>query len=117
MIEWLLKDMMDAREKHPELSSKIVDLTFNELIQDPMIAVNRIYASLNLNLSEKAVHNMKAYLNGEAGDGDGKRKPMNSPLYRPEWFGFDSERIHSNTVMRYINLYNLSTKFKHSSEY
>jgi sulfate adenylyltransferase len=47
------------RDRHPELSDRIVDVKYSELIADPLAAVRRIYDQFGLTLAESAAEPMR----------------------------------------------------------
>ena len=46
------------RDRHPELAGRFIDLTYRELVADPLAAVDRIYQRLDCHLSVQATRRM-----------------------------------------------------------
>jgi hypothetical protein len=47
------------RDAHPELANRFMDVTYAELIADPLAVVGRIYRGLDMPLSDVAVERMR----------------------------------------------------------
>ena len=47
------------RDAHPELADRFIDVTYTELVADPLAIVRRIYHGLDLPLSDVAVERMR----------------------------------------------------------
>jgi LPS sulfotransferase NodH len=46
------------REDHPELADRFVDITYSELVSDPLAVVRRVYQQFEIPLSERAARRM-----------------------------------------------------------
>ena len=58
----LLDRAVDFRESHPELEDRWIDVSYYDLVQDPMAVVDRIYERLGWSLKEDAVDAMETWL-------------------------------------------------------
>jgi hypothetical protein len=98
--------------------SGIVDVHFRDLAARPLKVVQDIYKALKLELSSAALAKMQTYLQGESGDGLGKRNKGGNHEYDPAWFGLSEANMRGvEAFTRYTTMFNLSSAFKHSSEF
>jgi len=58
----LLEQGMEARQRHPERESQILDLSMREIVSDPIVCVEKIYERFELELSLEARERMQRYL-------------------------------------------------------
>jgi hypothetical protein len=50
------------RDTHPELANRFIDVSYNELVADPLATVRRIYLQLDTPLSDLAVERMRCLI-------------------------------------------------------
>jgi len=85
----LLDQGMRARDRHPERESQILDLSMQEIVQDPMATVERIYRSFDLELGAEARTRMERYLAAHPRDKHGEHR------YSLSAFGLEEEMVNS----------------------
>jgi len=83
----LLAQGMDARDRHPEREERILDLSMQAVVADPIACVERVYAHFDLPLSEVARDRMQAYLARHPKDEFGVHR------YSLEAFGLEQEAV------------------------
>jgi hypothetical protein len=96
----LLEQGMQARERHPERESRILDLQMGEIVGDPIASVRRIYTHFDLDLSASAEQRMQRYL---------KQHPKNEHgvhSYSLESFGLRAEDI-ADTFKAYYDRFDV----------
>jgi hypothetical protein len=54
-----MESVIRFRDTHPELADRFVDVTYSELVEDPLGVVRRIYGGIGLPLSEAALGRMR----------------------------------------------------------
>jgi hypothetical protein len=73
------------RAEHPALAGQFHDLSFSELAQDPMAAVERLYGALRWPLSAAVASGMRSFVVAS------QRPPVPRHSYTPEAFGLRRE--------------------------
>mmetsp|Transcript_17756 Transcript_17756/g.23245 ORF Transcript_17756/g.23245 Transcript_17756/m.23245 type:complete len:486 (-) Transcript_17756:1053-2510(-) len=106
-----------ARSLNKDKSNQIVDVHFENLLQDPLEVVQTVYSFFGWNLSDKVKTKMQAYLEGTLGDGSGDKSKKKKHDYKPEWFGISEEEYaESKAFLEYCKEYNLEMMFRHSED-
>jgi hypothetical protein len=90
----LLEQGMEARRRHPERESRILDLHMRDIVGDPVGCIRRIYAHFDLPVSGGFESRMQAYLAAHPKDEFGTHH------YGLEPFGLDAATI-AQTFKRY----------------
>ena len=83
----LLEQGRQARIRHPERESRILDLHMHEIVGDPVRCIRRIYDHFDLELRPEVEARMHAYVAAHPKDEHGVHR------YGPGAFGLDSEAI------------------------
>jgi len=83
----LLEQGMEARARHPERESQILDLSMREVVGDPIPCVEKIYRHFELELSQEARERMQRYLAAHPKDEFGVHR------YSLEAFGLEEEVV------------------------
>jgi hypothetical protein len=83
----LLEQGIDARRRHPERESRILDLHMTEIVSDPIGCVRRIYAHFDLPRSSEFEERMRAYLAAHP------RNEHGTHHYGLEAFGYEPDGL------------------------
>jgi hypothetical protein len=83
----LLEQGMEARRRHPERETRIIDLHMNEIVGDPVGCIARIYAHFGLELRPEVESRMHAYAADHPRDEHGQHH------YGLEPFGLDESKV------------------------
>jgi hypothetical protein len=62
---------MDARDRNVFPADRIVDIHFTEFVADPLSVIERLYGSLDRELTGPTEERMRKFLADNPGDGDG----------------------------------------------
>jgi hypothetical protein len=84
----LLDQGVAARSRHPERENRILDLSMQEVVGDPIACVERIYSHFGLDLSNEARGRMHRYLAAHPRDEFGTHR------YSLEAFGLDAASVN-----------------------
>ena len=85
----LLEQGIDARARHPERESRILDLPMKTIVGDPIACVERIYDHFGLELSSDAKARMQRYLALHPKDEFGVHR------YSLEAFGLEADAVRA----------------------
>jgi hypothetical protein len=61
-----MERFMRFRDAHPKLADRFIDVTYTELVSDPLATVRRIYQGLDLPLTEAAVERMRGLVSARS---------------------------------------------------
>eukprot|EP00727_Mastigamoeba_balamuthi_P002556 m51a1_g12298 hypothetical protein (401) ;mRNA; r:325089-326566 len=86
-----LGDAVAARDADPELSSRIVDVRYADLVRDKMAAVRAVYRAIGWELGEQTEQRMLRYIAENPQTKHGRHS------YKPEDFGLTREVIEAKT--------------------
>ena len=89
LMSGMLNEAMRFRASRPELESRWVDVSYYELVENPMAVVNAIYERLGWRLEPTAAADMQSWLERQAEQR--RREPPHR--YRLEDFGLTAERV------------------------
>lgn len=64
------------RDAHPEMSSRFIDLSYSELVADPLSTVRRIYEQLEMPLTQEAVQRMRELISKRSRYGKGQNPAL-----------------------------------------
>ena len=84
----LLDQGIDARSRHPERESRILDLSMQEIVHDPIACVARIYSHFDLELTDDARARMQRFVEAHPRDEFGTHR------YSLEAFGLSSTEVN-----------------------
>jgi len=85
----LLDQGIEARARHPERESQILDLSMREVVGDPIACVERIYRHFEIDFSPEARERMQRYLREHPKDEHGVHR------YSLEAFGLDEVEVNA----------------------
>jgi len=85
----LLEQGMEARARHPEREAKILDLSMQEVVRDPLACVAKIYRYFEIEFSLEAGERMQRYLDVHPKDEFGVHR------YSLEAFGLEAEAVNA----------------------
>lgn len=85
---WALDRSLGARDKMPDKADQIVDLRFNDLIQDPLAAVEGIYERFGWPIDEDVRHRMRTFLD------DNPRGKHGTHRYTLDMFGLSPDEVN-----------------------
>jgi hypothetical protein len=54
-----IQRIMSFRDAHPELATRFIDVTYRELVSDPLVIVRQIYRQFDIRLTEAAAERMQ----------------------------------------------------------
>jgi hypothetical protein len=54
-----MENFIRFRDAHPEMASRFIDLSYSELVSDPLAAIRHVYEQLDAPLSEEAAQRMR----------------------------------------------------------
>jgi hypothetical protein len=83
----LLDRCVETRDRRPELEDRIVDLSFDEIVADPMGCVRRVYERFDMPLTTEAETRMRTFVAAHPRDKHGVHR------YGLESFGLDQDRV------------------------
>ena len=89
LMSGMLNEAMRFRASRPELESRWVDVSYRDLVENPMAVVNAIYERLDWRLEPAAATEMGCWLERQAEQR--RREPPHR--YRLEDFGLTAERV------------------------
>lgn len=95
-----LDKAVDARKKLGRNDKRFIDVQFEEVIENPIALVERIYTHFDMELSKEARSNMQNYIENRPRDKFGKH------TYSPEAFGIDREK-DGKRFKRYVEYFNV----------
>jgi Sulfotransferase family len=73
-IEQMLGYITRFREAYPNVARQFIDVTYRELVSDPLAVMQRIYERLDIRLSEVAAERMRRLASARSGYEKGSRK-------------------------------------------
>ncbi len=82
-----LQNGLRARDAHPERAAQFFDLSFADILRDPLDCVARIYRHFDLELTEEAETKMRQFL------AENQREKHGTHLYTLEMFGLASDEV------------------------
>lgn len=83
-----LQNGLRSRDAHPERSKQFFDLSFADILRDPLDCVERIYRHFDLELTEVARTKMRQFL------AENQRNKHGAHHYTLEMFGLRNESVH-----------------------
>eukprot|EP00727_Mastigamoeba_balamuthi_P002555 m51a1_g12297 putative sulfotransferase (432) ;mRNA; r:323327-324858 len=86
-----LGDAVAARDADPELSSRIVDVRYADMVRDKMATVRAVYRAIGWELGEQTEQRMLRYIAENPQTKHGRHS------YKPEDFGLTREAIEAKT--------------------
>ena len=89
LMSGMLNEAMRFRVSHPELESRWVDVSYRDLVEDPMAVVNAIYERLDWRLEPAAAAAMQSWLERQAE----QRRQEPPHRYSLEDFGLTAEQV------------------------
>ncbi|MEM6724112.1 MAG: sulfotransferase [Bacteroidota bacterium] len=98
--ENLMNAHIEQRERHKDKPKQFFDMTLQDLVKDPIAAVERIYDYFDYDLKPEVKNKMSQFMKDNPKGKHGEHK------YTPEEFGIDSdkERPRFEAYMKYFNL-------------
>ena len=85
---WALDRSLGARVEMPDKADQIVDLRFNDLIRDPLAAVEGIYERFGWPIDEDVRHRMRTFLD------DNPRGKHGTHRYTLDMFGLSPDEVN-----------------------
>ena len=85
----LLEQGMSSRDRHPEREGRMLDLSMEEIVRDPIACVERIYRHFSLDLTDEARERMRAYVAAHPKDEFGTHR------YSLRAFGLDEDGVNA----------------------
>jgi LPS sulfotransferase NodH len=73
-IEQMLGYITRFREAYPNVARQFIDVTYRELVSDPLAVMQRIYERLDIRLSEVAAERMRRLASARSRYEKGSRK-------------------------------------------